>query len=965
MKRKLIVTLVASALELYAAAAGAQVSCQATDALRTVRTGPLNPVDGFPEFITDSNNLSVQRCLDPVVCFFDPIVTTDPFSLQIGSGGEAFYWSADAVVANAAGNRILTIGMAAETAFLQGGPNGEPVNGSQFPFLRLRFVAGVPTDGTYTIKHPFGTDTFTVVGATGARDIFSTVDRGFAPSDANVIGPVGPFLTPVRFDRRADKFVGDANGAADLVTGSPCGADWNRVEITGRTPAGLPIDFGSNEFVLTSRNFVVQGAVYDGKVQTALSPGRVSYSRAAGGAGQIDTFVTSSATAEVTVQDGPTIPVGSSQIARAVVLDHAALGPTSGINTASVTRGDLSALPPVLQLKASDPRATVATDVTTINVGLVDFVDIASAEYDPVTKVLTVSAASGDQQVKPVLTLRDIGTFAADTPVFKVTTNAPPAVVHVDSSAGGSASAKVKVVSSDPPAAPVNLTVANTSSTTVSLSWTDRATNESGYAVYRVNPTGAPTLVATLGQNATSYVVTGLSASTPYRFQVFASNAAGRAGSSIVDATTVALHEAPTAVAANLAAGHAIRVDFADNSADETQFTVSRATAADGPYTVVGTVAGVAGNGPRSYTDATGLANGATYYYRVTADRVVGTVVESSAAAQSASGLATPLPPASAGTPIVTALAANSVSLSWADRATNETAYRVYRRTGAGQFVLVSGDLPAGTTSFTDDASSNPASPPTLNTAYTYRVDAVNWAAAPQSGTVSVTTPLINVSLLPPTGMSATSGVLTAGRPVVSWTDRSTGESSYRMTRTPVTVGNDGALTVGTTSNVNIAIAANATTSPELVTQTTGAVVRYDVMAASGAAVGPAGSVYTVVGANLPAANIPTVARVNLTARVNVSWTALSTPAIGGYEIQRCNAIGAGSTLCAANSPFTKVTGTAVNTAGTVDGRATTTFADTTVARNANYVYRMRTVGGAGTGLVGATFSGVRAVSTN
>jgi hypothetical protein len=232
MKHKLIVTLIASALELLGAAAAsqqAQAACTASPGVNAngatpVSTGPLSPVNGFPEYITDSNGVSVQRCLDANFCFFDPIVVTDPFSIQIGSGGEAFYWGATATLSNAAGQRFATVEAAAETAFLQAGPDGVPVDGSQFPFLRARFVIGVPQAGIYKVVHPYGVDYFNVAVATGARDIFSTIDAGFAPS-STVNGTVGPFL---RWTNGAPGgFLGDGGpaGASQTVTGSPCGSN--------------------------------------------------------------------------------------------------------------------------------------------------------------------------------------------------------------------------------------------------------------------------------------------------------------------------------------------------------------------------------------------------------------------------------------------------------------------------------------------------------------------------------------------------------------------------------------------------------------------------------------------------------------------------------------------------------------------------------------------------------------------
>ena len=94
-------------------------------------------------------------------------------------------------------------------------------------------------------------------------------------------------------------------------------------------------------------------------------------------------------------------------------------------------------------------------------------------------------------------------------------------------------------------------------------------------------------------------------------------------------------------------------------------------------------------------------------------------------------------------------------------------------------------------------------------------------------------------------------------------------------------------------------------------------------------------------------------------AQVTVSWTlpgaAATRASIGGYEVQRCTGTGCTS--------FVKLAGTAVNSAGTVDGRATASFVDSSVARGTTYRYRLRAVGGAGTGVLGG-FGSATAVTT-
>lgn len=932
MKRKLIVTLVATALELYAATAGAQAGCglvgNATTAsgATAVTTGPLNPIDGFPEYITDSTGLSVQRCTNANFCFFDPVVPTDPFSLQIGTGGEAFYWGADATL-DSGGRRVATVVMAAESAFLQAGPNGEPIDGTQFPFLRLRFTIGVPRDGTYTVTHPFGVDKFTVVGATGARDIFSTVDRGLSPSTPGQLGPVGPWL---KWDPAAllpgsvipAGYLGDSgpNGVANRVIGSPCGR--NTVTLTGVDTSGRPVAFAGGETTLTTNVFTVQGKIYDGKVQTPLNPTRLTYSRTLAGAGQIDNFAASTATAAVSVVDGPTIPVGTSRIPLALTLDHLALSATAGINSLSVPVLDASAVPPIVSMTATDPTAATPTDPTTLNLPLVDFVDIAVADYDPGTQVLTVTATSGDLRSPPTLTLSDFGAFAAGTSTKLVTTVAPPGFVTVTSSAGGSSTTLVRVVASAPPAAPTGLALSSATSTTVTLTWADASNNETGFNVYTVAATGARTLVGTVGANSARAVITGLTAGTAYTFQVDAFNNAGAASSTTLSASTLALPVAASGVTAALGAQRAINVSWTDNSADETGFVVLRGTSATGPFTQVASVAA----NVRSATDTNGPpATGATYFYQVVAVRGG----DSSAAVTSAQGLTTPTAPTSALIAAPVAASGTQVNVSWTDRAVNETGYQVYRSTTTtGGFAAVSGVLAAGTTNFSDSTV-------VAGTQYFYRVDASNWAATVQSAiSTGVTPPAAAVTLAAPGNLAVASAI--ANPPVLGWTDTSTGETGFRVQRRTVTLANNGTRTNG-------AFATAATTAANAVTftdtaRTANAIVEYSVAAVNGATVGTASTVLAVPGGIPGVTAAPTFTRTGNT--VTVRWaqagtTTANRAAIGGYSVQRCT-VTTTDTCAATSAGWASV--------ATATGRTTVTANNTVAVSAPTRTYRYRVV---------------------
>jgi hypothetical protein len=90
------------------------------------------------------------------------------------------------------------------------------------------------------------------------------------------------------------------------------------------------------------------------------------------------------------------------------------------------------------------------------------------------------------------------------------------------------------------PAAPTNLTAVGISRSQINLSWTDNASNETGFRVLRCKGSSCTnfTLIATVGANITSYANMNLSANTTYRYRVTAYNASGESGYSNIAAAT-------------------------------------------------------------------------------------------------------------------------------------------------------------------------------------------------------------------------------------------------------------------------------------------------------------------------------------------------------------------------------------------------------------------------------------------
>jgi hypothetical protein len=90
------------------------------------------------------------------------------------------------------------------------------------------------------------------------------------------------------------------------------------------------------------------------------------------------------------------------------------------------------------------------------------------------------------------------------------------------------------------PAAPTNLIATAASKSQINLTWTDNATNETGFKIERCKGSTCTNFaqIATVGANVTSYSSTGLSSNTTYRFRVRAYNATGNSSYSNIAAAT-------------------------------------------------------------------------------------------------------------------------------------------------------------------------------------------------------------------------------------------------------------------------------------------------------------------------------------------------------------------------------------------------------------------------------------------
>ena len=423
-------------------------------ALFAVDTGPYTPANGgFAAWYQDSHGRTLDLCLSKAVSSRVPgtpgaptymcnLLPTpgvfddaQPVVFPTNFPDEAFWFTADGTIVDAARGINLAYGSAIEAAFAA----DEPIEGDQISFARVRIRVDVPTAGTYVITHPYGIEVFTV-DTPGRRAINMTRDIGIgAPKtyDGALKGDIGPFLRSVNgpytetnpVSGGAEQFIGDPN-LTEAVTGSPFNTNYIRIE----GPGGLD---------LRSTVFAVSGKLSTVVRPTPLITQRSTYSRKQGASAPIaqqDVFV---------LAPPPPATVSLSSSTPALKLTEAdTTGSWYVQNPVNPT------LPTTLQVTADNHLAIASSTPTTLPMALTDLVVIQRAEYSLSSGQLTLVATTSDETSPPALTATSgtgaaIGALSGSAAVKTLTTGIspiPPAKVRVTSSNGGSDIEEVVIV---------------------------------------------------------------------------------------------------------------------------------------------------------------------------------------------------------------------------------------------------------------------------------------------------------------------------------------------------------------------------------------------------------------------------------------------------------------------------------------------------------------------------------------
>ena len=436
LPKPLAVAIFASMLQLPAHAA-----------LYAVDTGTPDIANGnFPAWYQDSHGRTLDLCLSKVVssrvagapgapaymCTLLPTPgvfdDTKPIAFPDNFPDEAFWFTADAAIVDAARGIDLSFGTAIEAAFAA----EEPVEGDQVSFARVRIRVDVPVAGTYVVTHPYGVDVFDVP-AGGRRAINMTRDIGIGgPGDFRgaLKGDVGPFLRSVNgpYIENGERFIGDPN-LEERVTGSPFNTNFVRIE-------------GPNGIDLRTELFSISGKLSNVVRPTPLIPLRSTYSRHT----ENDTLL---AQQDMFVM-APPPPATVTLTSQGQNLSLTEANGTGSWYAQSAVSPDPAT---ILQINADNSVAIPSSSATSASLPLTDLVTIVRAEYSLGSGKITLVASSSDEMSPPALTARTsngalIGSLGGDGAVRSLTTtlSLPPAKVEVSSAHGGSDSEDVVLV---------------------------------------------------------------------------------------------------------------------------------------------------------------------------------------------------------------------------------------------------------------------------------------------------------------------------------------------------------------------------------------------------------------------------------------------------------------------------------------------------------------------------------------
>src|SRR6185295_11261331 len=318
------------------------------------------------------------------------------------------------------------------------------------------------------------------------------------------------------------------------------------------------------------------------------------------------------------------------------------------------------------------------------------------------------------------------------------------------------------------PAPPSSLAASAISASQINLTWTDNASNETGFNIERSLDNVNFLQIGTAAANTTSYSDTGLTAGTTYYYRVQTNNTTGSSEySNVASVTTLAgPPAAPTALIASAASGSQINLAWTDNANNESGFKIEQSTDNASFLQVVTVAANVT-----SYS-VTGLTPATVYYFRV---RAASALNGDSAYSNTASDTTSAAIPAAPSALTAGAVSTSQINLSWTDHASNEDGFKIERSADNVTFTQIATTV-ANITSYSDLGLA-------AGSTYYYRVLAHNTGGESNYSNIAsaTTNPIAPTPPAAPTALSA--GAISSTQINLTWTDNANNEDGFHIER--------------------------------------------------------------------------------------------------------------------------------------------------------------------------------------
>jgi fibronectin type 3 domain-containing protein len=420
-----------------------------------------------------------------------------------------------------------------------------------------------------------------------------------------------------------------------------------------------------------------------------------------------------------------------------------------------------------------------------------------------------------------------------------------------------SASSNEACASTAVPAAPSLLRARILTATVIGLTWQDNSTNENAFKIERkIGTTGTYSQIAAVRANATTWSDTTVSAGKVYFYRVraYLSGAGDSAYSNEAIAST-RIPASPGNLRATTVTATRIDLIWTDRSSNETAFKIERKIGTTGTY---GQIAAVGANAT-TWSDTT-VSAGNVYCYRVRA--YLSGAGNSAYSNEACASTAIPAAPTSL---TAKTLTATRIDMAWKDNSTNETGFKIERKTGVSGAYSQIALLAANLTTWADTTVS-------AGITYCYRVRAYLTGA----GDSAYSNEACACTAIPaaPTGMTATA--VSGSQINLSWKDNSANETGFKIWRK---VGTGGSWAVRATVGANVTSYQDTGLAP--CTLHTYGVVAYNACRDSGASNAASATTPCV-----PIAATNMVATAVSGSQINLSWKDNSTNETG-FKIWR------------------------------------------------------------------------------